>query len=126
VNKLLKILPRHLENRGMSTTDVQKDRDIKVGDKVLVLLPTDSIKVLMQWRGPFVILENVGRADYRINMNSKIKAFHTGQSAHVEDENRLSVSMLVNYLYDETEGYIHKFPITKASEWPEHIDINRK
>ena len=25
------------------------------GDKVLVLLPTDNNKLLMQWKGPFVI-----------------------------------------------------------------------
>jgi len=51
-----------------------KDRNTKIGDKVLlVLLPTDSNKLLMQWKRPFVILEKVGRVDYRININGKIE-----------------------------------------------------
>ena len=34
-----------------------KPRSFKVGDKVLLLLPTDSNKLLLQWRGPFEIVE---------------------------------------------------------------------
>lgn len=30
-------------------------KNMKVGDKVLVLLPTDSNKLLMQWKGPFSV-----------------------------------------------------------------------
>ncbi|PIK56474.1 hypothetical protein BSL78_06637 [Apostichopus japonicus] len=32
-------------------------RDMKVGDEVLLLLPTDKNKLLMQWKGPFPIVE---------------------------------------------------------------------
>ena len=32
-----------------------KKRSFQVGDKVLVLLPTDQNKLFMQWRGPFEI-----------------------------------------------------------------------
>ena len=34
-----------------------KPPSFKVGDKVLLLLPTDSNKLLLQWRGPFEIVE---------------------------------------------------------------------
>ena len=44
-----------------------KPRSFKVGDKVLLLLPTDSNKLLLQWRGPFVIVEVLNRVDYRVN-----------------------------------------------------------
>lgn len=53
-----------------------KKRDMKVGEKVLVLLPTSSNKLLLQWRGPYEILEKVGNVDYRINMDGKTKTFH--------------------------------------------------
>ena len=33
-----------------------KERKLKVGDKVLILLPTDSNKLLMHWKGPYTIL----------------------------------------------------------------------
>ena len=32
-------------------------RDLKVGDKVLVLLPSNANKLLMQWQGPFEVVE---------------------------------------------------------------------
>lgn len=53
-----------------------KKRDMKVGEKVLVLLPTSSNKLLLQWRGPYEILEKVGNVDYKINMDGKTKTFH--------------------------------------------------
>ncbi|XP_062607411.1 uncharacterized protein LOC134269206 [Saccostrea cucullata] len=53
-----------------------KNRDMSVGEKVLVLLPTDSNKLLMQWKGPFEIVKKLGKVDYRIDMNGKIKTFH--------------------------------------------------
>jgi len=41
-----------------------KVRNLKVGDKVLVFLPTDKNKLLMQWKGPFPIVGKIGNADY--------------------------------------------------------------
>ncbi|GFO03942.1 retrovirus-related pol polyprotein from transposon 297 [Plakobranchus ocellatus] len=52
-----------------------KRRKYSVGEKVLVLLPTDSNKILMQWKGPFEIVATVGINDYRINMGGKEKTF---------------------------------------------------
>ncbi|XP_060062936.1 uncharacterized protein LOC132543450 [Ylistrum balloti] len=53
-----------------------KARELKPGDKVLVLLPTKANKLLMQWKGPFEVLEKVGQFDYRINQQGKEKTFH--------------------------------------------------
>ena len=47
-----------------------------MGDKVLVLLPTDSNKLLMQWKGPFHVKARVGVCDYRIDMDGREKTFH--------------------------------------------------
>ncbi|GFR66735.1 zinc finger protein [Elysia marginata] len=53
-----------------------KCRKFSVGEKVLVLLPTDSNKLLMQWKGPFEVVATVGVNDYRINVSGKVKTFH--------------------------------------------------
>ena len=41
-------------------------RTFESGDKVLVLLPTESNKLLLQWQGPFEGLERVRGDDYKI------------------------------------------------------------
>ncbi|KAL8613947.1 hypothetical protein ACOMHN_023183 [Nucella lapillus] len=53
-----------------------KRLDLKEGDKVLLLLPTNHNKILMHWKGPFDIIEKVGHQDYRIDVNGRRKLFH--------------------------------------------------
>ena len=42
----------------------------------MILLPTDSKKLLMQWRGPHTVYSRVGANDYRIKMGSKTNKYH--------------------------------------------------
>ena len=51
-------------------------RKFKVGDKVLILLPTDCNKLIMQWKGPFKVEGVVAVNDYRINVKGKVKTYH--------------------------------------------------
>lgn len=51
-------------------------KDLKVGDKVLLLRPTDNNKLLMQWKGPYVIEETIGLNDYVIRIDNKRKICH--------------------------------------------------
>ena len=54
-----------------------KRREFQKGDKVLLLLPTDTNKLLMQWKGPYKIMSRCGKGnDYRIEVNKKVKTFH--------------------------------------------------
>jgi hypothetical protein len=53
-----------------------KVRRFKVGDFVLVLLPTDSNKLLMQWQGPFRVEAIVGKNDYKVNIRGREKMYH--------------------------------------------------
>ena len=53
-----------------------KPSTLSEGDKVLVLLPTDNNKLLMQWKGPFVIEQTVGLNDYKIKVKGKLKTYH--------------------------------------------------
>ena len=53
-----------------------KPRKFQVDDDVLVLLPTDGNMLLMQWKGPYKVVEKVGRCYYKLFVNGKIKPFH--------------------------------------------------
>ena len=53
-----------------------KQRKFQPGDFVLLLLPTDQNKLLMHWKGPFKVIEAVGPADYKIEVNNKVKLMH--------------------------------------------------
>ena len=59
---------------------------------MLILLPTDSNKLLMQWRGPYNVESCVGANDYRVKMGSKTKTYH--------------VNMLKKYISREPEGNV--------------------
>ena len=59
---------------------------------MLILLPTDSNKLLMQWRGPYTVESRVGANDYRVKMGSKTKTYH--------------VNMLKKYISREPEGNV--------------------
>ena len=53
-----------------------KPRKFDPGDKVLLLLPTESNKLKMQWKGPFQVLKRFGEADYVIQFPHRAKTFH--------------------------------------------------
>ena len=45
-------------------------REFQEGDRVLLLLPTDTNKLLMQWKGPYEIMSRCGKGnDYRVEVN---------------------------------------------------------
>ena len=50
-----------------------RDRELKPGDEVLVLLPTSSNKLLAQWQGPYYVLRKTGKVNYEIDMKDKKK-----------------------------------------------------
>ena len=51
-------------------------RRVPPGDKVLVLLPTDTNKLLLQWKGPYDVTRVVGLNDYKALMKGKEKTLH--------------------------------------------------
>ena len=66
-----------------------RDRQLKAGDKVLILLPTSTNRMLMQWKGPYVITEKVGPLDYRVDTKGKLKTFHINMlRLYVEREDK--------------------------------------
>ncbi len=53
-----------------------KARFFKEGDRVLLLLPTNNNKLLLTWKGPFLIKERVNDMDYRVDLGHKTRMFH--------------------------------------------------
>ena len=53
-----------------------RQRQFETGDMVLVLLPTEANKLLMQLKRPYSVEERIGSNDYRINVKGKVKTYH--------------------------------------------------
>ena len=53
------------------------DRELKPDNHVLVLLPTNTNKLLAQWQGPYRVLERRGQVDYVIDMHDRKKRRRT-------------------------------------------------
>ena len=64
-----KVYKRHFDKKA-------KMRYLEVGNKVLILLPTDHNKLIMKWKGPFEVIEKVGNTDYRVQIGNTVKLFH--------------------------------------------------
>ena len=64
-----RIRQKHYHDRS------SKARKFSVGQEVLVLLPSTSNKLLLTWKGPYVV-EQVLNFDYKIKMGEKVKIFH--------------------------------------------------
>ena len=43
---------------------------MKVGEKVLILLPKKANKLLLQCRGPYTVNERFGKCDYRVQVGT--------------------------------------------------------
>ena len=53
-----------------------KKREFTSGDKVLILLPTNTNKLLMQWKGLYTVKDKVGVNEYNIKIDSKNRTYH--------------------------------------------------
>ena len=53
-----------------------RSRKFDVGDKVLLLLPTESNKLLLLWKGPYEVVDIVNRMDYKVDVNGVVGTYH--------------------------------------------------
>ena len=52
-----------------------KDRLFNEGYKVLIMLPTNNNKLLMQWKGPYKLIQKMGDNGYKILVGNKEKNY---------------------------------------------------
>ena len=65
-----------------------RSRKFDIGDKVLLLLPTESNKLLLQWKGPYEIVEVLNRMDYKVDVNGVVNPYHANMlKQYVERQN---------------------------------------
>ena len=107
-----------------------KVRNMKIGDKVLVLLPTDNNKLLLQWKGPYTIVKKVGHVDYQIEVGGKLKTFHANLLKHYVERNivgNLLASVSSYEVGDDTQVFEYadmpEFPV-QSTETIADVDIN--
>ena len=68
-----------------------RSRKFDVGDKVLLLLSTESNKILLQWNGPYEVLEVVNMMNYKINVKGVVNTYPTNMlKLYAERQNMMS------------------------------------
>ena len=99
-----------------------RDRRFEEGDKVLLLLPTCSNKLQMQWQGPFEVVGRVARHNYKLQVRGKVKTYHANlMKKYVERVNEESVTQ-ANHLsvageeVNEDESASSEYPSVRQTE----------
>jgi predicted DNA-binding protein (UPF0278 family) len=86
-----KIAAESVKNAGMTFKHhydkKARRRYLDVGDRVLVLLPTDRNKMMLQWKGPFHVTGKINDVDYKVNMGNKVNKFHINLLKKYEERN---------------------------------------
>jgi len=101
-----------------------KVRTFEKGDEVLVLLPTDSNKLLLQWKGPFEILEKVRGDDYRVQLVGRKKTFHANMLKKYwsrEHEDRVHVSHAM--VFEPEEGDEDELSLFTSAQTETYKDV---
>ncbi|MES9994361.1 MAG: RNase H-like domain-containing protein [Candidatus Thiodiazotropha sp.] len=110
-----------------------RSRKFNVGDKVLLLLPTNSNKLLLQWRGPYEIVEVVNRMDYKVQVNGVISTYHANmlkqyvERRTVASHCLLSVDTVESVDDDDSDEFSlndYAFPTVKQTETYKDVSIS--
>ena len=101
-----------------------KVRTFAKGDEVLVLLQTDSNKLLLKWKGPFEILERDRGDDYRIQLAGSTKTFHANMLKKYwsrEHEDRVHVSRAM--VFEPEEGDEDELTLFTSAQTETYKDV---
>ena len=82
------------------------EREFQTGDQVLVLLPTETSKLLAKWQGPYQVLRRVGKVDYLVDMHDRWKRKRV-----------LHINMLQKW---------HKPTVTATSYMADEVPVDRE
>ena len=100
-----------------------RPRKLRVGERVLILLPTDGNKLLMQWKGPYTVKEKLGQNDYRIEVQGKTKTYHINLlKQYMERDEKTAVGVISNREEEDKEDKI-QFPVLERKEDSTNVAI---
>ena len=115
-----------------------RQRNMKVGEKVLILLPKKANKLLLQWRGPYTVVERFGKCDYRVQVGKKLKTFHANllkryiewDQVDTQVSGHVSVAVLEPYDNesddDDDKEILWTSPIAVSQETPTELKISEE
>ena len=90
-----------------------KQRKFKEGDKVLILLPSETSKLKMAWKGPYVILERVSQVDYAISIKGKRRVYHANMlKAYITRPQDTDTCLSAAVVVDEEDAENHEPPMS--------------
>ena len=95
-----------------------REREFKMGDQVLVMLPTETNKLLAHWQGPYTVIKRMGRVNYKIDMSDLKKRKRT-----------FHVNMLRKFHSPEFAGYtegMDEFDEEELATWNHKMDEKPK
>ena len=86
-------------------------RTLDIGERALVMLPTDHNKLLLGWKGPYQIVEKIGVCDYRIKIGKHHRLFHINMlKKYIDREPILCAVAAILYPMDCPELEINEMP----------------
>ena len=115
-----------------------RDRKFTEGEQVLVLLPTDNNKLLVQWQGPFRVTKKIGRNDYVVDRNGTEKIYHAnllkryitrelkGKPNHVSAYLELASACELDCQYLKEELEEVEFPPIEPNEGACDVNISKR
>ena len=78
-----------------------KQKNVKIGDKVLVLLPTKNNKLVMQWKGPYAVVGEPYNNDFQIVMGKKKRTYHINMLKQYRKEMKTEMKFAVPLLFQK-------------------------
>ena len=128
--ELMKKQIRYKKNYDKKT----KDRLFNEGDRFLVMFPTNNNKLLMQWKGPYKIIQKMGDHDYKILVGNKENNYHVNMLKNYyvrEDEAKtgnekedLKIAASAKMLLDEEIRSIHEDLLLELGTYKQKEDVS--
>ena len=69
-----------------------RQRRLKKGDKVLLLLSTSHNKLILQWKCPYEVIEAVNRMAYRVKIYDRVGTYHINLLKKFEERGNTVIS----------------------------------
>ncbi|XP_062569214.1 uncharacterized protein LOC134231291 [Saccostrea cucullata] len=87
------------------------ERRFYPGDEVLVLLPSDTSRMVAQWKGPFRVTERVNDVNYKVNVGGRrgVVVYHINLLREYR-----RAALLVTDRTEETDGLEEAFPYERT------------
>lgn len=107
-----------------------KERSMKTGDQVLLLVPTEANKLTMQWKGPFRVVEKRGSVDLLVDLGHAHKLFHVNllkkyetREDHGEEPNVIAAGAAVEVGSDDAGVELPQLQYVRK-EGPQNLRVD--